>query len=101
MGHVDIEERRSYARDYVRRKRGEQRTWCFAYKGGARCVDCGYDADPRGLEFDHVPGRGPKQFVITYLLSVTEDVLRAELDKCDVVCGTCHNIRTAARRGIL
>lgn len=80
-----------------RAKASERLDRCVAYLGG-HCVDCGYMANRDGLEFDHVPGRGPKAFSITALLNTPWNALVAELDKCDLVCGTCHNIRTARRR---
>lgn len=61
------------------------------------CMDCGYNAHPAALEFDHVSG--------TKLFNIGEQVgkrsrekLWEEIAKCDVVCANCHNIRTAIRR---
>lgn len=59
------------------------------------CVDCGED-DPIVLEFDHV--RGVKEENISRLLrSGSEERLRAELEKCDVVCANCHRKRTSVQ----
>lgn len=54
------------------------------------CVDCGYNADAGGLQFDHVRGvkiKGVSQF--TTLAGAL-----AEAEKCDVRCAICHMIKT-------
>lgn len=62
---------------------------CVAYKGG-RCTRCGYGKCPAALEFHH---RNPseKEFSLRDISTVilTEGV-KAELDKCDLVCSNCH-----------
>lgn len=68
----------------------------------APCADCG-KAYPSGLmQFDHVPGRGPKEFLVnicTMGSRRTLDEVRAERAKCDLVCSLCHDARTLARTG--
>ena len=100
------EKRRAYSRAYnrpyyqrVRCRRHLQALYCaFDYKGGARCVDCGFSNNLDGLEFDHVSERGPKEANVGSLLwHPWSAAIEAELDKCDVVCGTCHNLRTGQR----
>ena len=58
----------------------------------SECVDCGYN-NPMALEFDH---RDPKlkTYEIGKILHKSIDLIKLELDKCDVVCANCHNIRT-------
>lgn len=55
------------------------------------CIDCGDSADPGLLHFDHRPGTtklfNPADTKGTYL-----DLL-AEIEKCDVRCGSCHRRR--------
>jgi transposase len=59
-------------------------------EAGGRCSLCGYDRDVRALQFHHrdpalkrldVSGRG-----ITYSI----DVVRAEAEKCVLLCANCH-----------
>jgi hypothetical protein len=72
---------------------------CIVYLGGT-CVDCGYNNHLDGFEFDHVPEKGQKLNSVSRLIRGAYDdweAIKAELDKCELVCGTCHNIRTAAR----
>ena len=62
------------------------------------CVDCGGTFPPYVMDFDH---RDPKakSFSLTvgnaYLKN--HSMLEAELAKCDVICGNCHRVRTAAQ----
>lgn len=70
---------------------------------GKSCVDCGY-SNILALEFDH---REPteKSFTISKFLSKNHasdnklELLRREIEKCDVVCSNCHTIRTARTFG--
>ncbi len=61
------------------------------YKGG-KCIDCGYDRCSEALEFHH---RDPatKSFSISGNTSRKWEVLKAEADKCDLVCANCHRER--------
>jgi hypothetical protein len=71
---------------------------CLVYKGGSVCVDCGYKANIDALEFDHVRGTKVTTVGVLAASGYMTPRLRAELDKCDVVCANCHCVRTAARR---
>jgi hypothetical protein len=68
-----------------------------AVKLEAGCADCGYNAHPAALDFDHLPGTvkcfniGPDGPSHSW-----HDVL-LEIAKCDVVCANCHRIRSATR----
>jgi hypothetical protein len=65
--------------------------------GTVRAWDCGVKYPRVCMDFDHV--RGVKQGHVTEMakrgLSVA--VVRAEMDKCEVVCSNCHRIRTKNR----
>lgn len=70
-----------------------------AYKVRQGCMDCGFNAHPIALEFDHRSGEQK-------LFNIGEKVgcypmnrIWAEIAKCDVVCANCHAIRTFTRRG--
>lgn len=65
------------------------------YKVKLGCADCGYNEHHAGLEFDHVDG--DKKYNVSEL-TTSPNKLEQELAKCEVVCGTCHNIRTWERR---
>ena len=65
------------------------------HKVESGCMDCGYNAHHAGLEYDHVRGKYKN---VAAMLSGTTERLFAEIAKCDVVCGTCHNIRSFNRK---
>lgn len=58
----------------------------IAYLGG-KCQICGYDRCPAAFDFHHIDAR-EKDFSISESLSW--DRLRPELDKCVLLCATCH-----------
>jgi len=60
-------------------------------------MDCGRKFEPHQMDFDH---RDPstKLFKLTAARAAlrSTEKLRAEADKCDVVCANCHRLRTVA-----
>jgi hypothetical protein len=53
---------------------------------------------PHIMQFDHVPGRGKKDFSIgSEGRSFSEQKVKDEIAKCDVVCSNCHDDRTYKR----
>lgn len=61
------------------------------------CMDCGYNEHHAGLEFDHRDGREGGR-TVAGLMGRSINRILEEIEKCDVVCGTCHNIRTWNRK---
>lgn len=58
------------------------------------CVDCGYNANPVALDFDHVVGE--KSFNIARSVrSMKLERLLSEIAKCEVRCANCHRIKTS------
>lgn len=68
----------------------------WEYKARRPCSDCGNKYPPEAMDFDHV--RGPKAFNIGNARSVALKALAVEIAKCDLVCATCHRLRTCERR---
>jgi len=62
------------------------------------CADCGYNAHPAALDFDHLPGSKKKTSVSQICSWKDTAVVLAELAKCEVVCANCHRVRTVERR---
>lgn len=60
------------------------------------CVDCGNYFPHYVMEFDHV--RGIKNFPVSAMMALGWDRVIEEIEKCDLVCGNCHNIRTYTRK---
>jgi hypothetical protein len=75
---------------YTNLRREKIKQKCVDYKGG-KCQRCGYDKSLRGLQFHH---RDPsqKEFNIrgTKAAATSWDVVKKELDKCDLLCANCH-----------
>ena len=67
-------------------------------KADKPCKDCGGMFPPYVMDFDHV--RGTKFSDISTLMSkgVREDLLRREMNKCELVCANCHRIRSYKRQ---
>lgn len=60
------------------------------------CTDCGGRFPPCVMDFDHV--RGTKVRSIGRLVAYGHEAgLRAELEKCELVCANCHRVRTHRR----
>ena len=73
-----------------KQKRTARREWWVELKGSLECKSCG-NSDWRCLEFHH---RDPKtkKFSLAHSKSYSEDVIVAEMKKCDVLCANCHRI---------
>jgi hypothetical protein len=62
---------------------------CVEYKGG-KCVKCNYNRYLGALDFHH---RDPneKDFNVSHLKNTNmSSKIKKELDKCDLLCSTCH-----------
>lgn len=70
------------------------RAMCLSLLGG-RCVAC---AATTGLEVDHVdPAK--RSFWPTTDANRSDDAIRAELTKCQLLCRSCHVAKTIRERG--
>jgi hypothetical protein len=60
------------------------------------CADCGLAFPPLAMDFDHLSN---KSFNISRMVNngLSEELIRAEIAKCDLVCAVCHRIRTHVR----
>ena len=75
--------------DAVTRRRKKMAALAVAYKGG-ECQRCGYARCSAALEFHH---RDPEQKdfnVAGKAQTWAWDRIKAELDKCDLLCANCH-----------
>ena len=69
-----------------------------AHKLSVGCVDCGYNAHPAALQYDHVvPGGKGTDVSLLVSSGATIQEIMAEIEKCEVVCANCHAIRTHGR----
>ena len=94
--HAD--ERRSQRHKERRAEKAtRQRRWLNRLKLDRGCVDCGYNAWPSALHFDHRPGE-IKSFEIGAGVHYAWASVMAEVAKCDVRCANCHHRVTDLRR---
>lgn len=63
----------------------------------APCTDCNQSYLPCQMDFDHRPNE-IKIDDINHLVWRKEEILLAEIAKCDLVCANCHRLRTWKRR---
>ena len=56
---------------------------------GGKCSCCGYDKSLNALEFHH-PDPTVKEFHLAQKKGSNVEKLRAELDKCVLLCRNCH-----------
>lgn len=76
----------------LRERRRRRKEDLVSLRGG-ECADCGYSRCVAALDFHH---RDPKtkNFELG-AFSGSIDRLRAEVEKCDLLCAVCHRIRHA------
>ena len=91
MPYKDKEKMRKFFRDsYARNLEYVQRL-----KVERGCIDCGYNLHHAGLEFDHVLPR--LRGTVASQMGKSLKVILEEIERCEVICGTCHGIRTYER----
>jgi len=75
-------------RTRVRRMRNKLAA--IEYLGG-KCSRCSWTGLPAGFDFHHVNG-DDKEFQIGNAANISWDRLTKELDKCELLCKSCHSI---------
>lgn len=71
-----------------KKRRTEFKKWCIDYKGG-KCIVCGYNTCISSLEFHHRDAT-KKDYIISTAWKKDKEIVKIELDKCDLVCANCH-----------
>lgn len=84
------------AHSWFRERYQHNREWLQRHKVEKGCADCGYNKHHAGLEFDHIEVR--LRGTVSSQVGKSLKCLQEEVDRCEVVCGTCHNIRTWKRK---
>jgi hypothetical protein len=95
MGILEDRERHKANKEAARQR---CREYVANYFATHCCTDCG-ERDPFVLTFDHV--RGMKRANVSDMVrdGLGLETLKAEIEKCDVVCYNCHSLRTQERSG--
>ena len=80
-----------------RQREDRRRADINVLKEAQGCMRCGYNEDGSRLHFHH---RDPSTKLFSVSLGVTcsPQRLQAEIDKCDLLCASCHSI-VEPRRG--
>jgi hypothetical protein len=56
---------------------------------GSKCNRCGWCGNIAGFDFHH---RGDKDFNIGNVANKSWEIIKQELDKCELLCANCHRI---------
>jgi hypothetical protein len=59
-------------------------------EAGGRCLICGYDRDPRALEFHRLDPNDKRLGLSGHGMTLSLAILRAEAAKCVLLCSNCH-----------
>jgi hypothetical protein len=83
-------------RTIVYRQNAKEYVW--EYLTNHPCISCG-ETNPNVLEFHHV--RGKKEHEISRMIGKAASLenLKAEIEKCVVLCANCHRKLTAKEQG--
>ena len=75
----------------------KRRDWLREMKAGRACTDCGNVYPPEAMQWDHLPGTTKLGTISKSLRNLSSRLILEELAKCELVCATCHAIRTYRR----
>jgi transposase len=80
----------------TRDRRDKIKKYIQEYKQGKSCTDCKEDYPYWILEFDHLKN---KKFNISEYRTktISLDIVKEEIEKCEIVCSNCHKNRTYLR----
>ena len=86
------ETERKRRQEAVERYRKNRKIVLLEYKGGIKCIRCGYDKPiPDVYEFHHRdPAEKDPSWGTMLRNNHSLDKFKAEVDKCDVLCANCH-----------
>ena len=100
--------RKAYDHDYWQRNKtrwagnkqawvDKRNEWLREMKTGRPCTDCGGIFPPEAMHWDHLPGTTKLGEIGGLLRNWKPKLIFEELAKCELVCATCHAIRTYKR----
>lgn len=82
-----------YHKEWHRKKRLEVRKRIIELLGG-RCVRCGYNADWRAFQIDHVNGGGSQERrIVCSYKKLLEDIQKEGTGKYQLLCANCNQIK--------
>jgi 5-methylcytosine-specific restriction endonuclease McrA len=86
---MTTEQRKNYIARYNLARYNKRKAEAIEILGGA-CVICGSTEE---LQFDHL-NPSTKKFALGKLWSANQEAFMEELTKCQLLCFTCHQIKT-------
>lgn len=86
---------RKAERDYRRANANRERANQIKLECG--CCDCGYNVHSAALEFDHIDS-STKHRTVASLMYGSWKTIQVEIDKCEVRCANCHQIKSVLER---
>lgn len=93
---MNIDARRERHKINKENARNKAREFIYAYFATHPCVNCG-ESDPIVLTFDHVHGDKRDNVADMVRDGLGVESIKAEIEKCEVVCFNCHSLRTQER----
>jgi len=91
MSPKRIERKRKYDKKRAEHISKKNHDWMKELKVKAGCACCGYNTHSEGLDFDHL---SDKKFNVGRGGAYSKKRLEKEIKKCQILCGTCHHIKT-------
>lgn len=86
MGYNSTEKKSANQRDY----REKKREWARSQLGG-KCARCGATEN---LEFDHINRSTKIDHIANLVVNGTMQELIDEINKCQLLCSSCHRIKS-------
>lgn len=99
MPYADPVRQKAHLAKMARNRRERARLEVQELKAKNPCSDCGGFFHFSAMDFDHRDAQD-KRVEISRIIGrgVCWTTLRAELEKCDLVCANCHRVREYERR---
>ena len=86
-----LKRKKEYDKKRCKKISEKNKKWMNDLKIKAGCACCGYNKHPEGLDFDHLHS---KKFNVGRGGTLSRKRLEQEILKCQILCGTCHHIKT-------
>lgn len=88
---------RTAKRERDQQVKAQAKSYIDNIKAMTPCKDCGHRFPPVAMDFDHI---GPKNGNVARMVSggYKLELIKAEIEKCELVCACCHRVRTATRK---
>jgi hypothetical protein len=88
------------SREQIQRHMAARRARMRAYLDEVKskpCTDCHRRFDPVCMDFDHVRGEKLLNISQASTKNISIGKIKAEIEKCELVCACCHRLRTKMR----